>query len=59
MYLPHFGQDLKSKKKVVGILAHVWTAVPSNFIELILTLTALEKDAPRQLFCLLAPCYIP
>ena len=24
MYLPYFGQDLESKKKVVGILAHVW-----------------------------------
>ena len=24
MYLPYFGQDLESKKRVVGILAHVW-----------------------------------
>ena len=24
MYLPSFGQDLESKKKVFGILAHVW-----------------------------------
>ena len=25
MYLPYFGQDLESKKKVIGILAHVWS----------------------------------
>ena len=24
MYLPNFGKDLESKKKVLGILAHVW-----------------------------------
>ena len=24
MYLPYFGQDVESKKNVVGILAHVW-----------------------------------
>ena len=24
MYLPYFGQDLGSKKRVAGILAHVW-----------------------------------
>ena len=24
VYLPYFGQDLGSKKKVAGILAHVW-----------------------------------
>ena len=24
MYLPYFGQDLESKKEVVGILARVW-----------------------------------
>ena len=27
MCLPYFGQDLDSKKKVVGILAHVWGEV--------------------------------
>ena len=24
MYIPYFGPDQESKKKVVGILAHVW-----------------------------------
>ena len=28
MYLKHFGQDLVSKKNVVGILAHVWPQGP-------------------------------
>ena len=30
MYLPYFGQDLESKKKVFGILAHVWSTVKLN-----------------------------
>ena len=29
MYLPYFGKDLESKKKVVGILAHVCLEGPS------------------------------
>ena len=31
MYLPYFGQDLESKKKVVGILAHVWLQAYTKF----------------------------
>ena len=27
MYLPYFDQDLESKKRVVGILVHVWSRV--------------------------------
>ena len=30
MYLPYFDQDLGSKKKVAGILAHVWLGVKKN-----------------------------
>ena len=30
MKLPYFGQDLYSKKKVLGILAHVWPSTVSN-----------------------------
>ena len=32
MYLPYFGQNLESKKKVVGILAHVWLQQYKNDI---------------------------
>ena len=42
MYLPYFGQDLESKKKVVGILAHVW-------LELTITATTMEEKFRSRL----------
>ena len=30
MHLSYFGQDLESKEKVVGILAHVWLILASG-----------------------------
>ena len=29
MYLPYFVQEFEAKKKVVGILAHVWSKSPN------------------------------
>ena len=41
MYLPHFGQDLESKKTVAGILARAWFKHRTN------QLLALRNAADR------------
>ena len=46
MYPPYFDQDLESKKKVVGILAHVWSRSYRTYIY---PVTKQQKEKPLSM----------